>query len=215
MTKPLDDRTQGTSIKRMFKPEPRVLASPNSTACAIDSAGSFPEREIDRGDAGVARAEDRTMDTVAERRSRLMARVRQRDTKPEMAVRRAAHALGFRFRLQRGDLPGRPDLVFPKLDKVLFVHGCFWHSHRECKSATVPKTRTEYWDAKLAANRARDLRVAEALRQSGWDVGIVWECETRKRDELLERLRAFLSPQLDYAAKHPEYADSVTKRERD
>lgn len=135
---------------------------------------------------------------VDERRSRLMARVRQRDTKPEMAVRKAAHALGFRFRLQRRDLPGRPDIVFPRLGKVLFVHGCFWHSHPGCRWATVPKTRTEYWDAKLAANRARDERVERELAARGWDVGVVWECETRSEDILARRLREFLGCELDY-----------------
>ncbi len=122
-----------------------------------------------------------------------MARVRQRDTKPEMAVRKAAHALGFRFRLQRKDLPGRPDLVFPGLGKALFVHGCFWHSHLGCKYATVPKTRTEYWIAKLADNRARDERVERELVALGWDVGVVWECETRHQDTLATRLREFLA----------------------
>lgn len=145
-----------------------------------------------------------------ERRRRLMARVRQRDTKPEMAVRRAAHAMGFRFRLQRRDLPGRPDLVFPRLRKALFVHGCFWHSHPGCKWATVPKTRTEYWDAKLAANRTRDQWVEHAIAEQGWDVGVIWECETRKQDALSLRLRAFLQGELGYARGSIGHGDSVT-----
>lgn len=142
-------------------------------------------------------------------RSRLMARVRQRDTKPEMAVRRAAHALGFRFRLQRRDLPGRPDLVFPRLRKALFVHGCFWHSHPGCKAATIPKTRTDYWDAKLTDNRARDRRVEEALRAAGWQVGIIWECETRPREALERRLVEFLDGELDYVAERADDTESV------
>ncbi|WP_352827103.1 DNA mismatch endonuclease Vsr [Mesorhizobium sp. M0494] len=129
---------------------------------------------------------------VDERRSRLMTRVRQRDTKPEMVVRRAAHSMGSRFRLQRRDLPGRPDLVFPRHRKVIFVHGCFWHSHPGCKCATVPKTRTEYWLAKLAANRARDSRVESELLELGWEVGIVWECETRNEAFLAGFLAKFL-----------------------
>lgn len=147
---------------------------------------------------------------VSEQRSRLMARVRQRDTKPEIAVRRAAHTMGFRFRLQRRDLPGRPDLVFPRLRKALFVHGCFWHSHPGCKWATVPKTRTEYWDAKLAANRERDARVEHEVAELGWDVGIVWECETRDADLLESRLREFLDRTLDYADETNNKADAVT-----
>lgn len=146
---------------------------------------------------------------VDERRSRLMARVRQHDTKPEMAVRQAAHALGFRFRLHRRDLPGRPDLVFPKLRKALFVHGCFWHSHPGCKAATIPKTRTDYWDAKLADNRARDRRVEGALTAAGWQVGIFWECETRKRDALERRLVEFLDGKLDYVTERADHTESV------
>jgi DNA mismatch endonuclease, patch repair protein len=147
---------------------------------------------------------------VDELRSRLMARVRQRDTKPEIAVRRAAHALGFRFRLQRRDLPGRPDLVFPRFRKALFVHGCFWHSHSGCKWATVPKTRTEYWDAKLAANRNRDARVQNELVARGWEVGVVWECETRSREVLTECLQIFLHNELGYAERVKRHVDSET-----
>ncbi len=139
-----------------------------------------------------------------------MSRVRQRDTKPEMAVRRAAHAMGFRFRLQRRDLPGRPDLVFPRLKRALFVHGCFWHSHAGCKWATVPKSRTEYWDAKLAANRARDRRVEHALADQGWHVGVIWECDTRNQDTLYLRLRTFLQTELGYAREPIGHADTVT-----
>jgi DNA mismatch endonuclease (patch repair protein) len=138
-----------------------------------------------------------------------MARVRQSGTKPEIAVRQTAHALGFRFRLQRRDLPGRPDIVFPRLRKVLFVHGCFWHSHAGCKWATVPKTRTEYWEAKFADNRARDLRVEQALVEQGWEVGVIWECETRRQDVLSLRLRAFLQGELGYAGEPIDQGDSV------
>ena len=126
-----------------------------------------------------------------------MARVRQRDTKPEMAVRSVAHALGYRFRLQASAMPGRPDIVFPSRRKALFVHGCFWHSHIGCKGATVPKTRTDYWNAKLAANRERDRRVEAALRAAGWDVGVIWECETRSTASIADHLRSFLNSKLD------------------
>jgi DNA mismatch endonuclease, patch repair protein len=152
---------------------------------------------------------------IDEKRSRLMSRVRQRDTKPEMAVRRRTHALGFRFRLQRNDLPGRPDLVFPRLRKVLFVHGCFWHSHAGCKWATVPKTRAEYWESKFTANRARDVRVTQALREAGWEVGIIWECETRHPDLLTWHLQEFLAPRLDYLIGSPDHPDSVAMASED
>ena len=165
-------------------------------SAGADSAGSQGHET----NAGVLR----------EKRSRLMARVRQRDTKPEIAVRRAAHAMGFRFRLQRRDLPGTPDLVFPRLKKALFVHGCFWHSHPGCKWATVPKTRTDYWDAKLAANRERDSRVERAVAELGWEVGVVWECDTRNPSLLVLRLREFLGGELAYANEAKEPIDSVT-----
>ena len=123
-----------------------------------------------------------------ERRSWLMSRVRGKDTKPEIVVRQVAHALGLRFRLQRKDLPGRPDLVFPKHRLALFVHGCFWHRHEGCTKASTPKTRAEFWADKFAANVARDSSVTQKLVESGWRVEVVWECETRDRVALAEKL---------------------------
>ena len=119
-------------------------------------------------------------------RSKVMSAVRSRDTTPELAVRRIAHRMGLRFRLYRKDLPGRPDLVFPKRRLVVFVHGCFWHRHPGCRFATTPKTRVEYWTEKFAANVARDARHVEALRKMDWKVLVIWECETR-REGLVER----------------------------
>lgn len=121
---------------------------------------------------------------TVERRSWLMARVRGKHTKPEMAVRRAAHALGLRFRLHRKDLPGRPDIVFPRHRVAVFVHGCFWHRHPGCRLASTPKTRTEFWQAKFDANVARDAAMDQALRDARWRIVTIWECETRK-DELV------------------------------
>lgn len=138
-----------------------------------------------------------------------MARIRQRDTTPEIAVRRVAHALGYRFRLQARALPGRPDIVFPSRRKALFVHGCFWHSHAGCKGATVPKTRTDYWVAKLAANRDRDCRVQAQLRSAGWDVGVIWECQTRSAASIANYVRIFLSGKLDRDAEHVDHVESV------
>lgn len=118
------------------------------------------------------------MDTLspAERSAR-MALVRSGDTKPELAVRRVVHGLGFRYRLHVSSLPGKPDLVFARLRKVLFVHGCFWHRHRHCALARLPKSRLEFWLPKLQENRRRDLRNIRRLRRAGWQVQVVWECE--------------------------------------
>jgi len=106
-----------------------------------------------------------------------MARVRSRDTAPELIVRRFLHARGLRFRLHARDLPGKPDIIFSKRRIAIFVHGCFWHQHAGCKKAKAPKTRAEFWQAKLDANVERDASVQAALRQIGWKPTIIWECE--------------------------------------
>ncbi len=129
-------------------------------------------------------------------RSAQMRLVRDRDTRPEMVVRRLAHALGYRFRLHRRDLPGVPDLVFPGRRRLVFVHGCFWHRHGDpaCWRSRLPKSRPEFWVPKLSANAARDATVEAALRASGWQVLVIWECETtpRRRADLTARLEGFL-----------------------
>lgn len=123
-----------------------------------------------------------------EQRRRNMQAVRGQDTKPELVVRRIAHRLGLRFRLHRKDLPGRPDLVFPRLGVALFVHGCFWHLHR-CRYGTVaPATNAAFWDAKRHENVRRDGRKTAALRRAGWSVWVVWECETRFPDRVEAKL---------------------------
>lgn len=106
-----------------------------------------------------------------------MARVGQKNTKPEMTVRRALHRLGFRFRLHRRDLPGRPDIVLPKYRTAIFVHGCFWHRHPGCRRTTTPKTREAFWRDKFDANILRDRKATEALERAGWKVLVLWECE--------------------------------------
>ena len=108
------------------------------------------------------------------KRSEIMSRIRSRDTKPEMIVRRIAHGLGFRFRLHRRDLPGSPDLVFPRYRSVIMVHGCFWHRHPGCKNASTPGTRVNYWETKLQGNVVRDRRNETALQDLGWRVLVVW-----------------------------------------
>ena len=115
----------------------------------------------------------------SKRRSAMMACIGGRDTAPELAVRRIAHRMGLRFRLHRKDLPGRPDLVFPKHRLVVFVHGCFWHRHEECKYAYTPKSRIGFWAKKFASNVARDARQEAALKALGWQVLVIWECETK------------------------------------
>jgi DNA mismatch endonuclease, patch repair protein len=132
---------------------------------------------------------------TSEARSRRMAGIRGKDTRPELAVRSTAHNLGYRFRLHRRDLPGTPDLVFPGRRKVVFVHGCFWHRHSGCKRAATPADRRAYWQAKFDGNVERDIRKEVQLLAAGWDVLIIWECETRDIARLTESLRDFLDPQ--------------------
>lgn len=127
-------------------------------------------------------------------RSDTMRAVKGRDTTPEMIVRRMVHAMGRRYRLHREDLPGKPDLTFPRLRKVIFVHGCFWHGHDCKRGARQPKENSEYWVKKISRNRARDVKSQEALKLMGWDVLVIWECELKDRDALRDRLKTFLVP---------------------
>lgn len=129
-----------------------------------------------------------------ERRSWLMSRVGSSNTSPEMVVRRTAHALGFRFRLHRKDLPGTPDLVFPTRKAIVLVHGCFWHRHENCKKTTSPKTQIEFWQEKFARNVERDERIVHELEDRDWKVLVVWQCETADRATLAKRLESFLRP---------------------
>jgi DNA mismatch endonuclease, patch repair protein len=131
--------------------------------------------------------------TVAERSAR-MAKIRSKNTKPELLVRKLAYHLGYRFRLHRTGLPGRPDLVFPSRRKVIFVHGCFWHAHENCKTANRPKSRRAYWDTKFENNRKRDQANCAALKRDGWRVLTVWECEAKRAAKLAPRLSRFLGP---------------------
>jgi DNA mismatch endonuclease (patch repair protein) len=117
-----------------------------------------------------------------------MSRVRGKGTGPEMTVRRLAHSLGMRFRLHKANLPGRPDLVFPRYRTAVFVHGCFWHRHEGCGKATMPKSRVEYWEGKFRTNVERDARNVAELERSGWRVLTIWECETKNSELLKEKL---------------------------
>ncbi|AXW10000.1 very short patch repair endonuclease [Ralstonia solanacearum] len=136
------------------------------------------------------------MDTLtpAERSAR-MALVRAKDTKPELLVRRLVLGMGYRYRLHRRDLPGTPDLVFPGRSKVIFIHGCFWHRHAGCALARLPKSRGDFWLPKLTANAERDARNVRALRQLGWSVLTIWECQLGDTAKLANRIRRFLDAQ--------------------
>jgi len=126
-------------------------------------------------------------------RSAMMSRIRGSNTKPELAVRRALHARGYRFRTHVRGLPGTPDIVFSRRRAAVFVHGCFWHRHG-CGKSYTPKSRQDFWEKKFAANVERDKRVREALTGAGWRVFVAWQCEIEADDGLLDRLVAFLGP---------------------
>ena len=133
-------------------------------------------------------------DTVSSAtRSRIMSKVKSKDTKPEIIVRRLLHGLGYRYRLHRTELPGRPDLVFPSRRKIVFVNGCFWHYHLGCVHSHVPVNNREYWLSKLARNRARDERNLSLLKENGWDVATVWECQMKDMARVTQRLIDFLA----------------------
>ena len=131
---------------------------------------------------------------VPDARRAIMRANKGKHTKPEVAVRRMLHGMGYRFRLHRRDLPGSPDIVFPSRRKAIQVHGCFWHQHEGCPEATIPSTRQGYWGPKLARNRDRDREKDAALEALGWHSITVWECEIRDAARLSQTLRQFLGP---------------------
>ena len=126
------------------------------------------------------------------KRSNIMSKIKSKDTGPEMRVRRLVHSLGYRYRLHKKELPGCPDLVFKKKGKIIFVHGCFWHLHEGCSLNRKPKSHTDYWYPKLEKNKARDLENQRRLKEAGWDVLVVWECETKDVHLLEHKLLNFL-----------------------
>lgn len=130
--------------------------------------------------------------TVDPERSRIMRAVKSRDTAPEMTVRRLVYSMGYRYRLHRKDLPGKPDLAFKSRRKVIFIHGCFWHGHDCKRGARVPKNNREYWETKIARNRERDRQHDEDLKREGWRVFVVWECQIREPEAVAERIKSFL-----------------------
>ena len=130
--------------------------------------------------------------TVDPERSRIMRAVKSRDTAPEMTVRRLVYSMGYRYRLHRKDLPGKPDLAFKSRRKVIFIHGCFWHGHDCKRGARVPKNNREYWETKIARNRERDKQHDEDLKREGWRVFVVWECQISEPEAVTERIKSFL-----------------------
>ena len=130
---------------------------------------------------------------VSEQRSRNMSAIKSKNTKPEIKVRKILHSMGYRFRLHRKDLPGSPDIVLPKYKTVIFVHGCFWHRHENCKYASNPKTRKEFWENKFKTNVKRDKEIQEKIKNIGWKSVVIWECEVRNIESIEEKIKRFLN----------------------
>lgn len=126
------------------------------------------------------------------KRSAIMSRIGGKDTAPEIKIRQLLHALGYRFRLHRNDLPGKPDIVLPRHRKVIFVHGCFWHGHSRCRRATLPTTNIEFWQTKIGKNKMRDQTAQRKLRAKGWKLLVVWQCQINNKRALADKLTAFL-----------------------
>lgn len=126
---------------------------------------------------------------TSEERSWNMSMIKSKNTKPELIVRSVLHRMGFRFRLHRKEIPGKPDIVLPKYKTIIFVHGCFWHRHQGCKYAYIPKSRVDFWEAKFKANIKRDMEVKKQLDESNWRTFVIWECELSDIDTLKTRIQ--------------------------
>ena len=131
---------------------------------------------------------------TTKRRSDNMRKIRSKDTKPEVLVRKLLFRRGYRFRLHRKDLPGKPDIVFPGRNKVIFVHGCFWHQHQDCREGRLPGSSQEYWIPKLTKNISRDQKHVCELQKLGWKVLVIWECQTKQIDRMVDVISRFLGP---------------------
>ena len=125
---------------------------------------------------------------VSDQRSRNMSAIKSKNTKPEIKVRKVLHSMGYRFRLHSKDLPGSPDIVLPKYKTVIFVHGCFWHRHKNCKYASTPKTRQEFWNKKFKTNIERDLEIQDKIKNLDWRSVVIWECETKNMENLRDKI---------------------------
>lgn len=149
-----------------------------------------------------------------ERRSANMRNIRSADTAPERCLRTLVHRMGYRFRLHRRDLPGKPDLVFPSRRKIIFVHGCFWHQHPGCREGRIPSSRVDYWQPKFLRNKERDVRNEQELASLGWDVLVIWECEIDHTIAVSARLEEFLAEGKRQAHGRPVRGRAVHKRSR-
>ena len=182
------------SIRQVMvrKPMGRVAECPTTSTVGMQSGGVDPWVSVSVTLApSLARASN--LDSVDRAtRSQMMSRIRGKNTKPELAVRKIAHRLGYRFRLHRRDLAGSPDLVFPGRRKVIFVHGCYWHRHAGCEFAYSPKSNVEFWSRKFGANMLRDAFVIQELKTQGWDPLVIWECETKDAAVVASRLASHL-----------------------
>ena len=128
------------------------------------------------------------LNKVSEQRSRNMSAIKSKNTKPEIKVRKVLHSMGYRFRLHSKDLPGSPDIVLPKYKTVIFIHGCFWHRHENCKYASTPKTRKEFWNKKFKENIKRDLEIQDKIKNLDWRSVVIWECETKNMENLRDKI---------------------------
>ncbi|MEF2968617.1 very short patch repair endonuclease [Paenibacillus sp. M1] len=135
-----------------------------------------------------------------EKRSQIMSNVKSKNTTPELIVRRLLHRMGYRFRLHRPDLPGKPDIVLPKYKKVIFINGCFWHGHENCKKSQLPKTNREFWQSKIRKNKSRDEKSINKLLEMGWQCLVIWDCQIKKKDieKLVIILEGFMKGEMDY-----------------
>lgn len=133
------------------------------------------------------------MDFVTkDKRSKIMASIRGKDTKPEIIVRRALHEMGYRFRIHKKELPGKPDICLPKYRLVIFVHGCFWHHHTKCKDGRIPESNTTFWQGKIERNMSRDKENQSALKKIGWKTAVIWECDAKNPGKLQKRIESLL-----------------------
>lgn len=164
---------------------PSLVISSRSVASAYDPSHHW----ISRRDREARLAMDLL---TRSQRSAVMSAVKSKDTVPELTVRKLIHGLGYRYRLHGKGLPGKPDLVFRGRQAIIFIHGCFWHRHPGCALARLPKSRIDFWEPKLSANRLRDRRNERALRTQGWRVLVIWECQIAKTERLIARIRRFL-----------------------
>lgn len=182
----------------MFAILERTTMGKDNSECEVEPSatavreGALADYMVDQ--TSLARSSRRIDTLTPAARSERMSRIHGKDTQPEMKVRRLAHGMGYRYRLHRKDLPGRPDLVFSSRRKVIFVHGCFWHRHPDarCKLARLPKSNLSFWQSKLEGNRTRDLENQKKLVEDGWQVLVLWECELRDDSNLGQRIRGFL-----------------------